>query len=190
MPQEIISWSDWKSFVTIKCCMWLRGKIVKSTEHSLGIQFQVSTFLYHSLGGQNGCFFQHDLAWVLLKSSFFFFCAALSTVLPTHQDFSALSFGIFWLPFSWWPLYINCLTSYWPDSPLNCSFGTADLSNIFNSWIISWVLYWHHFPFSAVNFIYSEYCLTKFKDLAFLLPSFFLSLYCTSLLFTAYLVPW
>lgn len=88
----------WKNLVTIKCWMWLRGKIAKSTEHGLGIQSQVSTVLFHRLGSQNAYFFQHDMAWVLVKSSFMFFSAALSTVLPTHLCFSALSFSTFtWL---------------------------------------------------------------------------------------------
>lgn len=80
MPQEIISWSGLKKLGNNQVLNVLSDKTAKSTEHGLGIQSQVSTFLCHSLGSQNAYFFQHDVAWVLLKSSFFVFLCS-----PSHS---------------------------------------------------------------------------------------------------------
>ena len=66
----------WRRSVPIKCgWMWLRGRIAKGTERELQIQSQVSAFSCHSPGCQIAYFVQHDLEWVLLKSSFLFPCS-------------------------------------------------------------------------------------------------------------------
>lgn len=123
----------WENLVTIKCWMWLRGKIAKSAEHGLGSQSQVSTLL--SQPGKPKCIFFPAWSGMIFTEIIFlvFLCSPFySTSNSLVLLCSFLQHLHLTLPFSWWPLYINYLISCWPDSALNCSFARADLSNVFN----------------------------------------------------------